>query len=307
MNVLDVQHLRKVFRSSKGDVEAVRGISLQIDAGEVLAFLGPNGAGKTTTIKMIAGLIRPDAGTVRVTGRDPHRDRGAVAAIGAVLEGNRNVYWRLTPQQNLSYFGMLRGLSRREALQRSSELLARFDLLDKRDAPVRGLSRGMQQKLAIAVALIHRPRLLLLDEPTLGLDVEAAERVKLLIPEVAAEGAAVLLTTHQLGVAEEIATRVAIINGGAIVAEDTTAHLLDTFAGEVYQVSVGGQIGVRQRDHLIALGARLTEGRVEYLGDPEGLYRVFDVLHPLPILKVDRDRTNLTGVFLRLVREVQHA
>ena len=255
---------------------------------------------------MMAGLIQADGGEVRIAGLDPQHDRRALASVGAVLEGNRNVYWRLTPEENLSYFGMLRGLSRREAAVRGRELIDRFSLGDKRGVPVRTLSRGMQQRLAIAVALMHRPRLLLLDEPTLGLDVEAAEHVKQLAAGIAADGHAILLTTHQLGVAEAIAGRVAIINHGTIVAEDTTAHLLEAFAGEAYQVHVGQQIGDRQQQRLTAIGALTTDRRVEYLGPPEGLYRVFEALSPLPILKVDRDLANLTGVFLKVIREVQH-
>ena len=176
----------------------LKDISFDIKAGEKLGILGPNGAGKTTTIKMIAGLIYPDAGWVRIAGKDPHRQPDALRGVGAVLEGNRNLYWRLTPLENLEYFGVLRKLPRRMARQRGLELLERFELVDKQKEPVRKLSRGMQQKIAIAVALIHEPKLLLLDEPTLGLDVEAGETVKTLIRQVADSGCAILLTTHQL-------------------------------------------------------------------------------------------------------------
>ncbi|MEL7511116.1 MAG: ABC transporter ATP-binding protein, partial [Cyanobacteria bacterium J06554_3] len=187
--------LRKSYGRRKRRFEAVRDVSLHIAAGEVLAFLGPNGAGKTTTIKMIAGLIRPDAGWVRIAGLDPHRQPDALQGVGAVLEGNRNLYWRLTPLENLEYFGVLRKMPRKAARERGLELLEAFDLLDKRKDPVQKLSRGMQQKIAIAVALIHKPQLLLLDEPTLGLDVEAGETVKQLVRQVAASGCAILLTT----------------------------------------------------------------------------------------------------------------
>lgn len=207
MNVLEAYHLRKTYRYQGKLIEAVRDVSLNIAAKEVLAFLGPNGAGKTTTIKMIAGLILPDGGEVRIAGRNPHRDSQAIRMLGAVLEGNRNLYWRLTPEENLEYFGVLRGLSGSVARRRSQELLERFDLLPKRRTTVQTLSRGMQQKLAIAVALMHQPQLLLLDEPTLGLDVEATENVKSLVREIAREGCAILLTTHQLNIAEESTLR----------------------------------------------------------------------------------------------------
>lgn len=142
MKVLEAARLRKVYRSQGKAIAAVRDVSLNISAGEVLAFLGPNGAGKTTTIKMIAGLILPDDGWVTIAGRNPHRDSQALRRLGAVLEGNRNLYWRLTAEENLEYFGVLRGLSRSVARQRGQELLERFDLLPKRRTPVQALSRG---------------------------------------------------------------------------------------------------------------------------------------------------------------------
>ena len=123
MPVLEAQDLRKTFRNRGRAVEAVRGVSLRIGAGEVQAFLGPNGAGKTTTIKMLAGLIYTDAGQVRIDGRDPLHDTGVLRDVGAVLEGNRNIYWRLNPLENLEYFGVLRGLAADEARRRALPLL----------------------------------------------------------------------------------------------------------------------------------------------------------------------------------------
>jgi ABC-2 type transport system ATP-binding protein len=123
MTILDAYRLRKSYRAKGRLIEAVRGVSIRINRGEVLAFLGPNGAGKTTTIKMIAGLIRPDEGWVKLADRDPHRQPETFRLIGAVLEGNRNLYWRLTPAENLEYFGVLRGLSPRDARRRSHALL----------------------------------------------------------------------------------------------------------------------------------------------------------------------------------------
>jgi ABC-2 type transport system ATP-binding protein len=185
VKALEVDSLRKTFRYGNKLVEAVRSVSLSLASGEVLAFLGANGAGKTTTIKMIAGLIRPDAGQVRIAGVDPHSNSQALQMLGAVLKGNRNLYWRLTPEENLEYFGVLKGLSCREARRRGRVLLERFGLLSKCHTTVQTLSRGMQQKLAIAVALIHQPQLLLLDEPTLGLDVDVMRSLTSLTRQLA--------------------------------------------------------------------------------------------------------------------------
>ncbi len=308
---LESQNLKKSYGRGKRRFEAVRGVSLKILAGEVLAFLGPNGAGKTTTIKMIAGLVRPDAGWVKIAGADPHRQPEALRGVGAVLEGNRNLYWRLTPLENLEYFGVLRQMPRRAAKQRGEKLLAEFDLLDKRKVPVQQLSRGMQQKIAIAVALIHEPRLLLLDEPTLGLDVESGETVKRLVRQVANSGCAILLTTHQLNVAEELSDRVAVIRQGQIVAEQSTQALIQQFSNSAaYHIEFGGQLSDRQRQALARLGATVGDGYLHYspapaddlAPSPTMIYKILSLLAPLPLLEVRQDRADLTDVFLQLTK-----
>ncbi len=315
---LESKDLRKFYGRGKRQFEAVRGVSLSLYPGEVLAFLGPNGAGKTTTIKMIAGLIYPDAGWVRIAGKDPHRQPDALRGVGAVLEGNRNLYWRLTPLENLEYFGVLRKLPRRMARQRGLELLERFELVDKQKEPVRKLSRGMQQKIAIAVALIHEPKLLLLDEPTLGLDVEAGETVKTLIRQVADSGCAILLTTHQLNVAEELSDRVAVIRRGEIVAEKPTQELIQQFSDRsAYRIEVAGTLDVSRKLALEKLGARINNQVIHYAPPAAkhqnssaqltsrhsaNIYQIFSILDPLPLVDVRQDKADLTDAFLRLIQ-----
>jgi ABC-2 type transport system ATP-binding protein len=311
MQVLEATHLRKTYLDRRKTLTAVADVSLTLAAGEVLAFLGPNGAGKTTTVKMIAGLIVPNAGQVQVMGQDPHRQPQALRHIGAVLEGNRNLYWRLTPSENLEYFGVLRGLTRSVARQRGQALLERFELAHKARTPTQGLSRGMQQKLAIAVALIHQPQLLLLDEPTLGLDVEATETVKQLVQEIAQiEGRSVLLTTHQLDVAEQLSDRVAIIRQGEIVAEAKTPDLIRQFSSGVYQIELAQPLDPDRQQKLLALG--IPAEAIQYqathpnhcairLPEPDLLYPVLSVLQPLPLVKVIQEQASLTDVFLEVV------
>ncbi|OUC13233.1 MAG: multidrug ABC transporter ATP-binding protein [Alkalinema sp. CACIAM 70d] len=304
MALLQVTHLQKHYGNQGKRIRAVDDVSLNLAAGEVLAFLGPNGAGKTTTIKMIAGLIVPDRGQVAVVGKNPHRDPSALRSLGAVLEGNRNLYWRLTPEENLEYFGVLRGLSAREARLRGRRLLERFELMHKRTTVVQQLSRGMQQKVAIAVALIHEPQLILLDEPTLGLDVEATQTVKRLVREIAAEGRGILLTTHQLDIAEELSDRVAVIRQGQIVAEKQTAELIQEFSSSAYRIELEQSIGVDRQAKLAQLGLEIDlSSQTLHLADTELLYAVLAILQPLPILRIERDRANLTDIFLQLVQE----
>lgn len=301
--VLSARSLTKRYRQGKQTFEAVRQVSLTLHEGEILAFLGPNGAGKTTTIKMIAGLVRPDAGQVQILGQNPHHSAAALKQVGAVLEGNRNTYWRLTPEENLEYFGVLKGMGRRQAQRRGLELLDRFNLLEKRRTPVQQLSRGMQQKLAIAVALVHQPRLLLLDEPTLGLDVEASAAVKALVQDIAAEGCAILLTTHQLDVAEELSHRVAIIRRGELAAERATDDLIREFSGGAYRIEVDADMTPIQEESLLSLNAHVQGRQIGFAGSPGQLYELLDILRPLPILTVRRDRADLTEIFLKLVRD----
>jgi ABC-2 type transport system ATP-binding protein len=303
--VLEAHHLQKTYRHGSKEVRAVVDVSLTMAAGEILAFLGPNGAGKTTTIKLIAGLIQPDAGTVRILGRDPHTDPGALAQVGAVLEGNRNLYWRMTPLQNLEYFGVLRGLSPRTARQRGLELLETFGLQEKQDVAVQTLSRGMQQKVAIAVALLHQPALLLLDEPTLGLDVEAAQAVKSLIRQIAASGRAILLTTHQLDIAEALSDQVAVIRQGVIIAQAPTREFIRNFAGAVstYRIELEQGLDPWRVEQLARQGVEiLGSHRVRFSGPPEMLYQVLEILKPLPLLSLKREEADLTHIFLELLK-----
>lgn len=307
MKVLEVCNLQKTYQQAGKKVEAVSGVSLSINAGEVLAFLGPNGAGKTTSIKMIAGLIEPDTGWVKILGFDPHKTSRGLRMLGTVLEGSRNLYWRLTPLENLEYFGVLRGITPKAARQQAQRLLNRFDLMHKRNTPVLNLSRGMQQKLAIAVALVHKPQLLLLDEPTLGLDVEAGENVKALVREIAAEGCAILLTTHQLDVAEYLSNRVAIIQKGKIIAEESTSDIIRRFSSSNYIIDFEGELSQAQINEIQALGGSVREEQVFYTGSKAGLYKVLAALEPVALIQVKQDQADLTQVFLKLVGGYQYA
>ena len=204
MYAIEIESLSKTYNKGKrAQVRAVQVLSFAVLAGQVFGFLGPNGAGKTTTIKMLCGLVTPTSGTARLNGYDVARQRGeAMRQFGVVLEGTRSVYRRLSAWENLQYFGRLKGRRGRGLKSRAEWLLGELDLWERRKEQVRELSRGMQQKVAIACALIADPPIVLLDEPTLGLDVQSARTVKTWIRRLASEqGKTVLLTTHQLDMA----------------------------------------------------------------------------------------------------------
>ncbi|MGB6300560.1 MAG: ABC transporter ATP-binding protein [Rivularia sp. (in: cyanobacteria)] len=307
MIALEAYNLKKTYRLNNQIVEAVKNVSLTIASGEVMAFLGPNGAGKTTSIKMMAGLIKPDVGWTKISGINPHKNPIALEKLGAVLEGNRNVYWRLTPQENLEYFGVLKGLTHSQARKSGIALLERFRLQHKRRTAVQQLSRGMQQKLAFAVALIHQPEILLLDEPTLGLDVEATEDVKTLVREIAASGCAILLTTHQLDIAEQLADNIAIIQKGEIITELPTDELIRKFSGKAYKIEMESLLDEVRITELEQIGVEVEKKRIINVSQPEFIYKVFNILEPLQLKIVEKSEADLTQIFLKLVKEGNRA
>lgn len=230
----ELKNMTKIY-GKNGAKPAVSDISFALNGGEILALLGPNGAGKTTTIKMLLGLVAPSSGQACVHGYDtavPWQRQRAMPHLGAVLEGARNIYWRLSPTANLRYFGTLRGVPKQDLAQRIDFWLTRLDLQDVAHKEVRFFSRGMQQKVAIAAALLHEPDILLLDEPTLGLDVQAARLMENVIVELAEQGKAILLTTHAMTLAERLASRILIMNGGMTIAHGDTSSLRHQFPKE---------------------------------------------------------------------------
>ncbi len=208
-----------------GKLQALAGIDLVVRRGEVFGFLGPNGAGKTTTLRILATLVRPDGGTARILGYDVVAEADAVRAKIALTGQLASLDEGLTGQENLLLIGRLRGLSRRAARRRAEVLEELFELSDAARRPVRGYSGGMRRRLDIAASLVVTPELLFLDEPTTGLDPHSRARVWELVREIAAAGTTVLLTTQYLEEADQLAEHVAVIDGGRIVAEGTSAQL----------------------------------------------------------------------------------
>jgi ABC-2 type transport system ATP-binding protein len=217
-----------------GDKIAVDNVSLQVQGGEVFGFLGPNGAGKTTTIKMIVGLLQPTSGTVHVAGVDIQAQPLIAKASCGYVPDTPNLYAKLTARELLRFVGDLYNLDRRQVAQRTEELLRVLDLTAAADDTVDSYSHGMQQKASLASALMHDPRVLVLDEPTVGLDPKSARLIKDLLRQMADRGAAVFLSTHILEIAERMCDRIGIINKGQLVAVGTMTELRSLGkAGEV--------------------------------------------------------------------------
>ena len=217
---LSITGLAKAF-----DKPVIAGLDLEIAAGQLYALLGPNGAGKTTTLRMVTGLTRPDAGSIRIFGIDALGDPLAAKAITAWLPDEPMLYDKLSPLEYLAFVAGLWRMDPHAAAEEAERLLHWLDLWDQRDTRCEGFSRGMKQKVALAAALIHDPRLLILDEPLTGLDAAMARSVKDALREQVARGKTVIVTTHILEVAERMADRIGIIGGGKLLAEGTLDEL----------------------------------------------------------------------------------
>jgi len=201
---------------------AVDGVSLQIERGEIFGLLGPNGAGKSTTIRMLCTLLEPTSGTAHVNGFDVVKQANQVRqSLGTVLAGERSIYWKLTGRENLEYFAALYHIPPVVAKQRVEELIERMELKERANELVEKYSTGMRQRVAISKALLARPPILLLDEPTLGLDPQAARNLRELILQLKSEGHTILLTTHYMEEADLLSDRIGIIDTGKIIALDT--------------------------------------------------------------------------------------
>jgi ABC-2 type transport system ATP-binding protein len=227
MAAIEVEGLTKRF----GAIEALGGISFAVDRGELFGCLGPNGAGKTTTINLLTGLARPDAGTIRIADIDCTRHPKAAQHMIGVVPDESNLYPELTGFQNLGFCGALYGMRRPDRERRARELLDTFGLAAAADRRFAGYSRGMKRRLTIAAGLIHRPAILFLDEPTTGVDVVSARRIRQLIGALHRAGTTIFLTTHYIEEAERLCERIAFLVGGRLVHVGRTAELLQAPGG----------------------------------------------------------------------------
>lgn len=225
---IDVRGLRKSFEDPDGGlVEAVTDGTLTCVTGEVCGLLGPNGAGKTTTLRCLATILRPTGGTARVAGYDVVAEPEAVRRNIGFLAAGAGLYGRLTPRETLHFYGGMYGLRGAELEGRVEQMLSMFDIQSYADRPVDRLSTGMKQRVSIARAVVHDPPVLILDEPTNGLDPVVTQAVEASVRRLAEDGKCVLFSTHVLSQAEDLCHRLAIIARGRVVAEGTVAELLE--------------------------------------------------------------------------------
>ena len=298
MAAIEAEKLRRTYRQTSGflrrrtkTIEAVRGIDFEVNEGELFGLLGPNGAGKTTTIKMLVTLLIPTSGAARVLGHDVVRDARAVRRkIGYIFGGDRGAYERLSGLDNLRYFSELYGVPPKVQKRRIPELLELVGLSGREKERVEGYSRGMRQRLHIARGLLHDPPVVVMDEPTIGLDPVGARELRHTISELAQAGKTVLLTTHYMYEADALCDRIAVIAEGEIVAEGTPSALKSVVADRtVVEIEAYGlpdaalervraspgvtSVSVEEREHVQLLlvqapkGLELTQQLLGCLGD----------------------------------------
>ncbi len=321
MAMIETHDLAKTFKSRKGTVEAVRGVDLQVNEGEIFGFLGPNGAGKTTTMRMLATLLQPTRGQATICGYDLLHEPGRVRTQIGYVGQKGGAEPMETGRENLILQGRLYGMSQTQAQKRAAELIAQLDLEPFADRLVKTYSGGQRRRLDVAMGIMHRPRLLFLDEPTTGLDPQSRVRIWDEVRRLRQDGVTVFVTTHYMDEADGLCDRLAIIDGGKIVSEDTPNALKQQIAGDIIALGLDLKNGavariketlaaqpflreLEQTDHGLQLYVHRGE---EVL--PEVL-RLLDQ-NGAPIRTVTLARPTLEDVFLRLtgrsLREEQSA
>jgi ABC-2 type transport system ATP-binding protein len=266
--IIETSGLRRTFKGKGGDVEAVAGVDLRVEAGAIFGFLGPNGAGKTTTLRILATLLPPTAGTARVAGFDvAKRPQEVRRRIGYVAQSGGS-YREATGREELVIQGRLFGMSKADAAARAIEILTALDLTDAGDRTCGTYSGGMRRRLNIGIGMVHKPAMLFLDEPTTGLDPQARARMWDEIRKLRDGGTSVFLTTHYLEEADALCDRLAIIDHGRIVAEGSPTELKREIAGDIVTIGVNGQ-----GEKVVSL--LRTQSFVREAGIEDGLVRLY--------------------------------
>ena len=265
MNAIEVENLSRTFN----DLKAVDSISFSVQAGEVFGFLGHNGAGKTTTIRMLSGQLLPSSGRGQVAGCDVVSEQKRLKPLIGVVSEHQNLYERMSGRENLEFAARLYGQTDR----RVDEALEQVGLLERAKDKVRNYSNGMKQRLLIARALLHRPQIVFLDEPTRGLDPVVGREIRRLIVDLSNEGVTVFLTTHYMEEADQLCARVAFLSEGRIVALDTPSHLKIKHGQNLVKVTFDNgntlNISLDDQDAGQKLQTLISEGQVQSLHSAE--------------------------------------
>ncbi|WP_438536192.1 ABC transporter ATP-binding protein [Cetobacterium sp.] len=280
ISMLTVNNVSKKYKNK----EIINNINMNINEGSSLAILGNNGAGKTTLIKIMLGLLIPTTGEVLYNKVEINKIKNKyLGIVGVVLEGNRNIYWYLTPWENLYYFGRLLGVSDENIKERGKELLILFDLYSVADKKISTFSRGMKQKVAVVISLLNNPKILFLDEPTLGLDVITKNKLIECLIKIKNKGTTIILTTHQLDIVDKIADKIYFLKNGRLLEEDKKNISFDESLI---------QISLKNRKTLNILDGQYIQSLILFL-----------IENGEEIISIVKRSKNLEDIFLEIYKE----
>jgi len=302
--ILIAQDLRKSF----GDFEAVKGISLQVARGEVFGLLGPNGAGKTTMISMLTGLLGPSGGQITVDGLNLKSHTHEVKARMGLVPQEMALYLTLSARQNLTFFGRIYGLKGKELRQRVDEVLEMIGLTERADDPIKDYSGGMKRRVNIGAGLLHKPQILFLDEPTVGVDPQSRNAIFESVEALNRAGMSVMYTTHYMEEAQRLCHRVAIVDEGKLIALDTPTSLIRSLGSGVVMLGVTGAAPEDLAERIAQMpavrSAAQTDGqlKIETQRLQEALMHTLDITNQLDvrITSLEILEPNLESVFLHL-------
>ena len=301
--MLHIDHLSKTFDT----IKAVDDISFEVAEGEIFGFLGPNGAGKTTTISMIAGVLKPDSGKIRINSLDLDSDLKKIKRLMGVVPQEMAFYEELTAKENLLFWGKLQGVRKKKLEERAQYYLEKTGLLGRENEALKKYSGGMKRRINLIIGLIHEPKLLLLDEPTIGIDIQTRLNIYEIIKEASSKGTTILYTTHNLQEAEELCHRIAILDLGKILAMGTLDELIQ-IVGEKDIVIISGKFSIDQARTIISSFQQATvlsieEGKIVIsLEASKNISTVLEEFFKkgITIDDVSIKQPNLESVFLKL-------
>lgn len=322
MNIIEVRNLNKKFKIKekekgiKGSIKsiinpkykiisAVDNISFSVQKGEILAFIGPNGAGKSTTIKMLTGILYPTSGDVIVNGIDPSKKRKKLAySIGTVFGQKEQLWTHLTPYDNFKFFGAIYDIPNNEVEARIEELKNTFELQEFINTPVRNLSLGQRIRCEIVAALIHKPEILFLDEPTIGLDPVVKENIRKLIKKMNKElGTTIFLTSHDVGDIEKLCKRVIIVNKGKIIMDDTMNNLKYHYLNKkIIEVKLKEKVDLKDEEGITVLKDKGNNLKVEIDSNKKEVTDVIKLLDTEKIMDINISNIPLEDIITSIYK-----
>ena len=323
MNIIEVKNLSKKFKIKEKEkgikgslksiikpkyktVNAVNNINFTVKKGEVLAFIGPNGAGKSTTIKMLTGILYPTSGQIEVNGIDPSKERKKLSyKIGTVFGQKEQLWMHLTPYDNFKFFGAIYDIPNKEIETRIEELKNTFELKEFINTPVRNLSLGQRIRCEIVASLIHKPEILFLDEPTIGLDPVVKENIRKLIKKMNKElGTTIFLTSHDIGDIEKLCKRVIIVNKGKIIMDDTMNNLKYHYLNKkIIEVKLKEKVNLQGEDGILVLKDKGNNLKVEIDSKKKEVADVIKLLDTDKIIDINISNIPLEDIITSIYKE----